>query len=82
MWVFQTTGAALACTAGYNENDNHNNPLASYTGFPPTRQPETLTFVTKWYFPVLQQHWVFTQHRSQDFDSVATSKIHYFVQSC
>lgn len=46
MWVFQTTGAALAHSADDHENDNHDN-VAFSTGLPPTRRPETLTFVTK-----------------------------------
>lgn len=80
MWVFQTPGAAPAHSAGDHENDNHD-IVTFFTGLPPTRRPETLTFVTKWYFPVLQQHGDFTLHRSQDFDSVGTSKIHALVQS-
>lgn len=46
MWVFQTTGAAPAHSAGDHENDDHD-IVASSTGLPPTRWPETLTFVTK-----------------------------------
>lgn len=71
------TGAAPPHSAGDHENhDNHYNPLA------PPIAPKNLDFCDKVIFTVLQQHEVFTLHRSQDFDLVATSKIQAFVSSC